>query len=122
MTPQQIVAKVQAPAGVCRFCGRDKHCVWVDARHTICNHPECVERMRCAAESAMRRVWNPRCVCGGWKSKKRLFCVGCGDALPEELAKMLFEPVDRGFGCYVAEAVAFLQRRERVQDSPHIHQ
>jgi hypothetical protein len=119
MSPEEIAAKFQAPEGICRFCGRsDEHCVWIDPRRTICSHPDCIQRMGYAGDSAMRRVWNPRCVCGGWKSKKRLFCVGCGDSLPEVLAKMLFEPVERGLGCYVAEAVAFLQRRERPQSPP----
>jgi hypothetical protein len=110
MSPQEIAAKVQAPSGKCRFCGRfDEHTVWSDPRRTICNHPECVERMVWAGNSALHRIRNPRCVCKGWKSQKRAFCLGCWVALPAVLQETLFTPLELGFGCYVAEAVAFLQ-------------
>jgi len=110
MTIQEIAATFQAASGTCRFCGRsDKHCTWMDPRQTICNHPECVERMHLSGDSAFHRIHSQRCACGGYKSRKRAFCLGCWVALPETLAKMLFEPVERGFGCYVAEAVAYLR-------------
>jgi len=111
------LARVRAPEGVCRFCGRgDQHCVWVDPRHTICNHPGCVERMLWAGKSAMHQVRNPRCLCGGWKSQKRALCVGCWTALPAELAEMLQTPIEHGYGCYLAEAVAwFREQRSRAE-------
>ncbi len=102
------VTRFQAPSGVCRFCGRsDEHCVWIDPRQTICNHPACLERMHLAGDAAMHRIRTPRCLCGGWKSQKRAFCLGCWTALPQDLATMLHTPIEQGFGCYLAEAVAY---------------
>jgi hypothetical protein len=108
---EDALSSFMAPSGVCRFCGRsDEHAVWADPRHTICNHPECVERMVWAGNSALHRIRHARCVCKGWKSQKRAFCLGCWTALPEPLREPLIDtPLESGFGCYVAEAVAFFR-------------
>jgi hypothetical protein len=114
----QISSKYQAPSGVCRFCGRSgKHCVWADPRRTVCNHPQCVERMRMAGDSAMFRIRNPRFICGGWKSQKRALCLGCWVALPDELAASMEAPLDKGFGCYLAEVVAYFHDQRKAAET-----
>jgi hypothetical protein len=70
--------------------------------------------MRLAGDAAMFHIHNPRCICGGWKSKKRALCLGCWVALPDELAALMETPLDRGFGCYMAEIVAYFRDQRKA--------
>ncbi len=119
MIQQEICAKVQAPRGVCRYCGctdelgcldpvTEQGCYWTDTRHTICSSPECRARYVALQPEMLKALHSRACVCKGYKARGQALCPVCWGLLPWEMSAELYEPLSRGLSAYYAEAVAFL--------------
>jgi hypothetical protein len=115
----EICAQVQAPRGVCRFCGcTDIHacldpvtkhgCHWTDPRKTICSALECRVKYMALQPETLKVFHSHACICRGYKARNQVLCPVCWALLPWEISAQLYEPLSRGLSVYYAEAVAFL--------------
>ena len=119
----EIVALVQAPRGICRFCGCTlEHpcqppCGWLDPHHSICTAPACLARYTALEMPALRALVSNKCACEKVKSRRWALCTGCWHALPWVLSSLLYTRMDRGFACYYDEALAALKLLGRAPDA-----
>ena len=122
---REVCKTVQAPSGVCRFCGctygnacklgDGTTCAWRDNRHTICSNPVCQLHYRALTRPALEALVSGTCICGRVKSHKMAFCSACWHLLPWTIASLLYEPMARGFACYYNEAAEALKRIEAAK-------